>query len=120
MKVWLAVAPPTGPHLIGNKTKAVWEPFLEGGSHTARKDAKMKIVQEIKLSEFPFWAGAKDRAVHLTEKDFDEIEYMLEDINPNGWTDTAVNDLFWFDEDSIAMWLGYDSFEALEKARSEN
>lgn len=80
----------------------------------------MKIIQEIKLSEFSFWAGAKDRAAHLTEKDFDEIEYMLENINPNGWTDTAVNDLFWFDEDSIAMWLGYDSFEALEKARSEN
>ena len=78
----------------------------------------MKIISEMKLSEFHFWAGAKDRAAYLTEKDFEEIESMMEDLDPNGWTDTAVNDLFWFDEDSIAQWLGFDSFEELEKART--
>ena len=25
--------------------------------------------------------------------------------------ETAINDFFWFEEDTIAEWLGYDSFE---------
>ena len=39
---------------------------------------------------------------------------MLEEINPSGMSETEVNDFFWFEEDTIANWLGYDSFEEIE------
>lgn len=68
----------------------------------------MKIVSEISLSNFHFWSGAKDNAAYLTEDEFDQVEAMLEDCYPDGLTDTDVNDLFWFDFDTIwTEWLGY-------------
>lgn len=30
-------------------------------------------------------------------------------------SETEINDLFWFEEDTIAQWLGFDDFEALER-----
>lgn len=35
------------------------------------------------------------------------------------WSVTAINDLFWFDDESIAMWLGYESWEELEADRTK-
>ena len=41
---------------------------------------------------------------------------MMEETAPEeGWSDTAINDLFWFDFDTIANWLGYKNEECLEK-----
>ncbi len=73
----------------------------------------MKIYQEISLSNFEFWSGAKDRAEKLTEAEFDQIEAILSELYPEGVSDTFINDLFWFEEDSIAEWLGYSSFEEI-------
>ena len=79
----------------------------------------MKIYSEKSLREFNFWAGAADRVKHLTEDDLDRIEETLEEIYPEGMDETAVNDLFWFEEDTIAEWLGYDDFEALMRRDDE-
>ena len=73
----------------------------------------MKIYQEISLSNFEFWGGAKCRAEKLTEAEFDQIEAILSELYPEGESDTFINDFFWFDEDSIAEWLGYSSFEEI-------
>ena len=35
-------------------------------------------------------------------------------------TDTAINDLFWFEEDYIAQLLGFNSFEALVRHNDGN
>lgn len=76
----------------------------------------MKYFIEDNLSNFKFWAGAKDRANKLTQDQFDVIEQTLEEIEPeDGWSDTAINDLFWFEFDTICEWLGYDDEEALDK-----
>ena len=32
---------------------------------------------------------------------------------PEGMDETEINDLFWFEDDLIAQWLGYEDFEAL-------
>ncbi len=38
----------------------------------------------------------------LTCKQLDVVEEMLEEIEPNeGWSETAINDMFWFDFDTI-------------------
>ena len=73
----------------------------------------MKIYREIPLSEFDFWAGAKDRVKYLTEEELEQIEQILEDIYPKGMSEFEVNDLFWFAEELIAEWLGYESFEEI-------
>ena len=79
----------------------------------------MKITSEDKrLRDFDFWSGAKDTVDYLTSDELDTIEDILEDAYPDGMTETQVNDLFWFDTDVIAEWLGYEDFESLINERS--
>ena len=73
----------------------------------------MKIYTEQSLKNFEFWSGAVDTVKYLTDDEMDAIEAMLEDIYPDGMTDTEINDFFWFDDDTIAEWLGYGSFEEI-------
>lgn len=75
----------------------------------------MKIYTEKSLRDFEFWSGANDTVKYLTPCDLDRIESMLEDCYPDGMDETAINDFFWFEEDTIAEWLGYDSFEDIMK-----
>ena len=35
-------------------------------------------------------------------------EDILEELYPDGIDETTINDLFWFDRDVIASWLGYE------------
>ncbi|MBP3334547.1 MAG: hypothetical protein J6L61_00145, partial [Ruminiclostridium sp.] len=60
-----------------------------------------------------FWAGGADNANCLTYEQLDIIENILTDIYPEGIDETQLNDLMWFDEDTIAEWLGYTDFEEL-------
>lgn len=78
----------------------------------------MKFYTETSLSNFEFWSGAKDTVKHLTEEDLNTIEAILEDAYPDGMSDTELNDFFWFDDDTIAEWLGYSSFEELVDDRA--
>jgi len=73
----------------------------------------MKIYTEERLVNFDFWSGAKDTVKYLTEDEIDTIENMLEEIYPDGMEDVEINDFFWFEDDTIADWLGYGSFEEL-------
>lgn len=61
----------------------------------------MKIISDISLKDFGFWSGAKDTAEQLTDEQFDQVEGVLEDLYPNGMTDTQINDLFWFDREFV-------------------
>ncbi|MDR0325076.1 MAG: hypothetical protein LBI19_03150 [Oscillospiraceae bacterium] len=79
----------------------------------------MKITTETSLRHFEFWSGAADRVKILTWEQLDTIESILEDLYPDGMDETALNDLFWFDEDTIAEWLGYDSFDEIAEDERE-
>lgn len=79
----------------------------------------MKIYYEKSLSDFEFWSGAKDRVKYLTTDDLDKIEPILEDMYPDGIDETTINDIFWFEEDTVAEWLGYEDWEALEADRKD-
>ena len=50
--------------------------------------------------QFKHWTGASDRALYLTEDELNTIK--SEDRKENCWC---------FDEDDIAEWLGYGSFD---------
>lgn len=72
----------------------------------------MKYIVEKSLSNFDFWIGAKDNAHKLTIEELDQLESMLPDIfGEEAPTETAINDLFWFDFESICEWLGLDPDE---------
>lgn len=71
----------------------------------------MKIITEQSLSSFEFWSGAKNNANKLTIEQLDELENYLEELYPDGMTETQLNDLMWFDFDDIKSWLGIDDEE---------
>ena len=73
----------------------------------------MKIYKDESISSFDFWAGAKDTVKYLTDDEMETIEFILEDLYPDGMSETDLNDFFWFRDDLIAEWLGYDSFEEI-------
>lgn len=66
----------------------------------------MKIYKEESLSNFEFWGGAKDSAEKLTDQELDQIESTLEKIYPEGMSETELNDLFWFDFETVLEWIG--------------
>ena len=73
----------------------------------------MKIYAEKSLRNFDFWSGASDTVKYLTYEEIDTIENMLEEMYPDGMTETAINDFFWFEDDTIAEWLGFSDFEEI-------
>lgn len=66
----------------------------------------MRIYTEQRLADFEFWSGAKCNAEQLTAAQFDSIEAILEECYPDGVDETFINDLFWFEFETIAEWLG--------------
>lgn len=84
----------------------------------------MTIKSDISLRNFEAWSGGKstlDRIVN--EGKCDELEDLLEDLYPDGMTDTQLNDLLWFDYDTVFGWLGIRTYnqikEELEEKRAE-
>lgn len=71
----------------------------------------MKLYKDESISSFEFWSGAKDTAKYLTDDELNTIESILEEQYPDGMSETELNDFFWFEDDTIAEWLGYEDFE---------
>lgn len=81
----------------------------------------MKYTVEESLSNFKFWSGGKDRADKCSIQELDSIEEFLEEIEPeDGWTDTAINDMFWFEFDTLAQHLGYNNEEDFDLQHDPN
>ena len=69
----------------------------------------MKITSEMSLKNFKAWSGAKDTLNKLIELDkCDELEFILDDLYPDGLTDTQLNDILWFDDEWIYEILGIE------------
>ena len=75
----------------------------------------MKIYSEQSLADFKFWSGAETTAQRIWEEQgsegFDQLEAILEDLYPDGIDETDLNDLLWFDADTVYEWLGIDDEE---------
>lgn len=68
----------------------------------------MKIFKEESLRYFDFWSGAKENAKELSGEQLDNLETILEDAYPDGIDATTLNDLMWFEFDTIKEWLGIE------------
>ena len=78
----------------------------------------MRITAEISLRDFEGWSGAVDTLNTLTDNQKDAFEAILEELYPDGMTETSLNDFLWFENDTIAEWLGFDDWEDLERKNS--
>lgn len=74
----------------------------------------MKVYTEVHLKDFDTWCGANSTKDSLFEYELDIIEECLEELFPDGLSETQINDILWFETDTIAEWLGYESWEHLE------
>ena len=80
----------------------------------------MTITYELDLNSFEAWSGAKDTLDRIQrEGKCEELENILEELYPDGMTETELNDLLWFDSESVYEWLGIRSEEQIEKEIKE-
>jgi hypothetical protein len=78
----------------------------------------MKITTETNLNNFEFWASAEHNASLLTSDQLDTIESTLDELYPEGISDTDLNDLFWHEFDTVLDWIGTD-YETLIEEQGE-
>ena len=80
----------------------------------------MTITYELDLERFEAWSGAKETLERIErEGKCEELENVLEELYPDGMTETELNDLLWFDSESVYEWLGIRSEEQIEKEIKE-
>lgn len=71
----------------------------------------MRIVKEISIEDFEGWSGAND-TIEVIEKagKVDEFDNLIEELYPDGLSETSLNDLLRFDYE----WI----YETLEITKS--
>ena len=80
----------------------------------------MTITYELDLNRFEAWSGAKDTLERIQrEGKCAELENVLEELYPDGMTETELNDLLWFDSESVYEWLGIRSEEQIKEEIEE-
>ena len=67
----------------------------------------MALVVNVGIEGYKPWSGAISTWNEIEEANkVDELEVLLEELYPEGITDTKLNDLLWFESD----WV-FDEFE---------
>ena len=67
----------------------------------------MKIYRDDSLSSFEFWGGAVENAEEFTIEELDRIGEELEALdNGEGYEETQINDLMWFEPKYLASLIG--------------
>ena len=78
----------------------------------------MRIYSETSLENFEAWSGAIDTLGRVREAGkCDELESILEDLYPDGMSETELNDLLWFEPETVYEWLGIEEEEVEGEAR---
>lgn len=72
----------------------------------------MLVTREISISDFTPWCGAVstwDRIIEGNKED--EFDSMIDELYPDGISETQLNDLLWFDSDWVFEMLGISDDE---------
>ena len=81
----------------------------------------MTITYELDLNSFEAWSGAKETLERIQrEGKCEELENVLEELYPDGMTETELNDLLWFDSESVYEWLGIRSESQIKEEIEES
>ena len=76
----------------------------------------MRIFYELDLEKFDAWGGAIYTLDRLRKEDLcEQLEFILEDLFPDGMSQTELNDLLWFDSD----WI-YETLEISDEEQQKN
>lgn len=72
----------------------------------------MRIYKEFDFDSFQPWSGAVDNYNRIQEEGKGAaLETILDELYPDGMTETELNDLLWFGPDTIFEWLGIEDEE---------
>jgi hypothetical protein len=67
----------------------------------------MKVYSEISLIHHDAWSGAKETKEAIIEADkVEDFDSLIEELYPDGISETQLNDILWFEEDWIFESLG--------------
>lgn len=68
------------------------------------------------IVNFDAWSGAIETKNTIIEKGFaDEFDNLIEELYPDGLSETQLNDILWFEEDWIFEMLGITEEEEEEE-----
>ena len=63
--------------------------------------------ENVSLVDFNAWSGAKDTKQTIIDNDkVDEFDNLIEELYPDGLSETQLNDILWFESDWIFEMLG--------------
>lgn len=69
----------------------------------------MTVLKEINLQDLETWQGATETKERIIgEGKENEFEQLIEELYPQGIDEVELNDLLWFDDESIYDYLGID------------
>lgn len=73
----------------------------------------MKVFNDnLNLRNFDAWSGAVDtQETIINEGKAEDFDSLIDELYPDGLTDTHLNDLLWFEEDWIFEMLGINTDE---------
>ena len=67
----------------------------------------MRVTSEITLRNFQAWSGAEETLkTIIRENKTEELEFLIEELYPDGLTETKLNDILWFEDEWIFEQLG--------------
>lgn len=76
----------------------------------------MALVVNVGIDGFKPWSGAVSTWDTIVDEDkLDALEFILEDLYPEGITATQLNDILWFESD----WI-YENLEIIEEDEEED
>lgn len=92
----------------GKKKKTNECKIIPSTNHELTEDLKVFI----ELGDYEPWSGAVSTWDKIRDEDkIDELDAILEDQYPEGIGLTELNDLLWFDGDTVLSWLGISEEE---------
>lgn len=70
----------------------------------------MRIINDnLDLTDFKAWAGAVDtQETIIKEGKVQDFDYLIEELYPDGLTETHLNDILWHDSDWVYEILGIE------------
>lgn len=87
------------------------EDLDESLTESINKKVRGKLTEDLKLytdiGDYQPWSGAVETWDKIVEEDkVNDLEFQLEELYPEGLSVTELNDLLWFDGETVLGWLG--------------
>lgn len=81
----------------------------------------MTIIHELNVWDYEPWSGAVDTYERISNAGkLGLLDQILDEIyDSESMTDTQLNDLLWFEPDTVYEWLGMKTDEQIEEERKD-